>query len=145
MWLCCRYCKVRIHCVFPVLFNSIPNAINTLVQGLIIFSKHVHTSVLLSPLSHYENQWSGHNSVWSPLARSAASLLRTRPGQRVLGKGSRQSLLAADLLAANKTLYCNGNCSVNVLCWAVFGETHSAERFANSNDGFKMTNLERRC
>lgn len=47
----------------------------------------------------------------------------------VLGEGSCQSLLAADLLAANKAVHGNCYCSIDVDRAAVFTQTHLGERF----------------
>ena len=61
----------------------------------------------------------------------------------VLGKGARQRLLAADLLAADKGLYRDCNGTVNVLGRAVLRQAHLAESFRNTHDGFQVTDLGR--
>ena len=66
-----------------------------------------------------------------------------RPGQRIFGKGARESFLAADLLAADERVDRHGNGAIDVLGRDVVGKTHAAESFADTHDGFKMTDLER--
>lgn len=75
------------------------------------------------------------------MARRPASLLAPRAREGVLGKGSGEGLFAADLLAADETLDGDGDGAVDVLGGAVFGEAHSAEGFADADDGFEMTDL----
>lgn len=67
--------------------------------------------------------------------------LRLRPGKGVLGKCTRQRLFAADLLAADEGVYGDSNRTVNVLCGTILGQTHLAEGFRDTHDGFKMTDL----
>jgi len=59
----------------------------------------------------------------------------------LLRKSSRQRLLTTDLLAADKRIHCHRNSTIDILRSAVFGKTHLAERFADTHDGFQMTDL----
>ena len=56
--------------------------------------------------------------------------------RNVLGKGSGERLLGADLLAADETVDRDGNGPVNILRGAVFGETHLAKGLGDTHDGF---------
>ena len=78
-----------------------------------------------------------------PPGGSASPLRATGPWprQRVLGKRAGQSLLAADLLAADEALDRDGDGAVNVLGAAVVGEAHAAKSFANADDGLEVANL----
>ena len=59
----------------------------------------------------------------------------------VLGKGTGEGLLAADLLAAHEALDRDGNSPVDVLLRTVLGQSHTAECLTNADDGFEMSNL----
>jgi hypothetical protein len=65
----------------------------------------------------------------------------TGPVERVLCERPCQSLLCTDLLRANERVDGYGNSAIDVKCRAIFRQTHLAERFSNSHDGLKMTNL----
>ncbi len=83
---------------------------------------------------------SGCTSGSSSSAESPTSTL-TRSGQRILGKGTSQRLLAAGLLAADKTLDCDGDGTIDVLGRTVLRQPHAAEGLGNANDGLEVTNL----
>jgi hypothetical protein len=61
----------------------------------------------------------------------------------VLGKCTRQRLLAADLLAANEGLDSDGDGTVNVLGGTVLRQAHLAESLGNTHNGFQMTDLNK--
>lgn len=67
-----------------------------------------------------------------------------RPRERILGEGPRKSLLAANLLAANETVNCDGDGAVDVTAAAVFGQAHLRKRLADAEDGLEVTDL-RQC
>ena len=59
----------------------------------------------------------------------------------ILSKRPRQSLLTADLLRADKGIHRHRDSAVNILRSAVLRQTHLAESFADTHDGFQMTDL----
>lgn len=103
------------------------------------------TSHIIMPTSQESiiklNNLLTHHCGRPPLARRSAPFLAPGACERVLGKGSGEGLLAADLLAADETLDGDGDGAVDVLGGAVFGEAHAAEGFADADDGFEMTDL----
>jgi len=86
---------------------------------------------LLYSLSYSSRRGSTH----TPIHRLAL-LPCTWPSQCILGKGPRKCLLAADFLAANKRVDCDGNSPVDILGRAVLRQAHLAEGLADSHDGF---------
>lgn len=76
------------------------------------------------------------------ISSSAAWVLhRARASERVLRKRSSKCLLAADLLATNKALDCNGDGAVDIGGTAVIGQTHLGERLGDTKNRFQMTDL----
>lgn len=59
----------------------------------------------------------------------------------ILGECSRKSFLAADFLAANEGLNGDGDGAVDILRGAVVRQTHLAECFGDTHDGFQVTDL----
>lgn len=74
---------------------------------------------------------------------TSPSLSGTRPGQRILGEGACQGLLAADFLAAHEALDSYSDGAVDVLARDVVRQSHATERFADADDSFQVTNLSR--
>lgn len=77
----------------------------------------------------------------SPPASSTTVPDSTRTVKRILRKRSSERLLAADFLAADKTVDRNGDCTVDVACVAVLAEAHFGKGFADTEDGFEMADL----
>jgi hypothetical protein len=64
-----------------------------------------------------------------------------REGRDILRKRPRESLLAADLLAADETVDCDCDGAVDVSCVAVLAQTHLRECLGDTHDGFEVANL----
>ena len=63
------------------------------------------------------------------------------PCERVLGESPRQRLLAADLLAAYKTLYRDGDGPVDILRATELLQPHAAEGLGDADDGLQVADL----
>ena len=78
--------------------------------------------------------------------RTVSTELWKSVGRRnILSKCSRQRFLTAHFLPTNEAVHRDCNSTVNILRGAVFRKTHLAEGFADTHDGFEMTNLEGAC
>lgn len=64
-----------------------------------------------------------------------------REGRDILRKRPRESLLAADLLAADETVDCDCDGAVDVPSVAVFTQTHLRECLRDTHDGFEVADL----
>ena len=60
----------------------------------------------------------------------------------ILSKRPRQRLLTADLLRAHKRIHRHCDGAVDILRRAILRQTHLAESFADTHDGFQMTDLK---
>jgi hypothetical protein len=85
--------------------------------------------------------------LWSGEGVSISSGLGALPfdggrgGEDLLGECPGERLLAADLLAADEGLDGYGDGAVDVLGGAVLGQTHLAEGFGDTHDGFQVADL----
>lgn len=92
---------------------------------------------------HTQNCLGSRAHAFPASAAISVVLGGTRPAERVLRERSRQSLLAGDLLATDKAVNSHCNSSIDINRAAVFAQTHFGEGLADSQDGFKMTDLQR--
>lgn len=101
------------------------------------------------PRRHYQVQSISQASSVHPNTLTPASSITTsspipygaRPRKSVLGKRSRERLLATDLLTADEGVHSHSDRAVDVCCAAVLAQTHFGEGFADTEDGFEMADL----
>lgn len=91
----------------------------------------------MEKLSHHSRSRSPSPDTVPPILTPLRAWLR----KRVLSKRPRQRLLTADLLPADKRIHGHCDSAVDVLRSAVLRQTHLAESFADTHDGFQMTDL----